>query len=34
VATGLGLALIVVFYLGVQPGQILTFARHSVEAIF
>ena len=34
VATGLGLALVVVFYLGIQPAQILTFARHSVEAIF
>ncbi|HEX5069885.1 MAG TPA: NADH-quinone oxidoreductase subunit N [Vicinamibacterales bacterium] len=34
VATGLGLAVAVVFYLGVQPGQVLTFARHSVESIF
>jgi len=34
VAAGLGLALVVVFYLGVQPGQVLAFARQSVEAIF
>jgi NADH-quinone oxidoreductase subunit N len=31
VATGLLLALVAVFYLGVQPGQVLSLARQSVS---